>query len=53
LTIVRTRLSAPFIPKLPQPAISSDPSDQSLFAALVKAIAGIAALPRMTTRWFG
>jgi hypothetical protein len=53
LTIVRTRLSAPFIPKLPQPAISNDPSDQSLFAASVKAIAGIAGLPRATIRLFG
>jgi hypothetical protein len=53
LTIVRTRLSAPFIPKLPQPAKSKDPSDQSLFAAPVKARAGMAALPLATTRRFG
>ncbi|GEC49743.1 hypothetical protein BJA01nite_73850 [Bradyrhizobium japonicum] len=53
LTIVRTRLSAPFIPQLLQPAIFKCPSDQSLFAASVKAIAGIAGLPRATMRWFG
>ncbi|BAL79044.1 hypothetical protein S23_58540 [Bradyrhizobium cosmicum] len=53
LTIVRTRLSAPFIPKLLQPAISNDPSDQSLFARAVKAIGGIAALPRAAMHRFG
>jgi hypothetical protein len=33
--------------------MSNNPSDQSLFAASVKAIGGIAALPGPTTRRFG
>jgi hypothetical protein len=51
LTIVRTRLSAPFIPS--SRSISRVPTDQSLFARPVKAIAAIAALPRAMMRRFG
>jgi hypothetical protein len=53
LTIVRTRLSAPFILFAPATGNIQYPSDQSLFAVSVKAIGGIAALPRMATQRFG